>query len=265
MSIVVITIPDPAKQEFVYQLQSQTERVSLVIIQGRPPRAWYRAWTDLLHPTHFFYSIWLRLRPAYRTTLTWFRTIPNDPPLRPEWPAPTIWTDDINDPHIKQKIADQSPAVLAVWGSGLLDSDTVTLATHTINLHLGLAPDYRGALANQFAVARGDYNRIGYTIHDVNGRADAGYIIAAEAVTVHPDPRQTFSELNRRARKQFINITAALADGKLVPRSPQITTNGHVSRMRDWTPRRRYQLAKRLLHWRAAGKPAKSSLPAFIE
>ena len=265
MSIVVITIPDPAKQEFVYQLQRETDQVSLIIIQSSPPRAWYRTWKDLLHPTHLLFGLWLRLRPAYRTALTWFRAIPTDPPLRPEWPAPTIWTDDVNNHQVKEKIAEQSPTVIAVWGSGLLDDQITALAPHVVNLHLGVAPDYRGALANQVAVARGDYGRVGYTIHDVNERADAGHIIASETATIHPDPRQTFSELNRRARQQFLDTTISLATNKPVPRQPQTQNTGHVSRMRDWTPWRRYQLAHRLLTWRANGKPPSSSLSTFVE
>lgn len=264
MSIVVITIPDPVKQEFVRKLQEQTEAVSLVVIQNRPPKAWYRSVIDTLNPAHLYYSLLLRIRPAVRTALTWFRAIPSDPSLQENWYAPVIGTDDINHPTTKEKIAAAAPDVLAIWGSGLIDSDIVASARHTLNLHLGVAPHYRGALANQFAVGRGDAERIGYTIHYVNDRADAGDIIAARAITPQSDPRITFQTINQKARTHYIETIARLYSGKPIERRQQPpATTGHVSKMRDWTPRRRYQLGQRLLWWRRRGRFIRSPLPSF--
>ncbi len=264
MSIVVITIPDPVKQEFVRILQDQTDAVSLVVIQSRPPKAWYRTLADTLNPTHIYYSLLLRLRPAVRTALAWFRAIPSDPSLQDNWYAPVVWTDDINDSAIKARIAAAAPDVLAIWGSGLIDDEIIQTADHTLNLHLGVAPHYRGALANQFAVGRGDAERIGYTIHYVNGRADAGDIIAARAITPQSDPRTTFQTINQKARTHYIEIIARLCSGKPIERRQQSpATTGHASKMRDWTPRRRYQLGQRLLWWRRRGRFIRDPLPSF--
>ena len=264
MSIVVITIPDPVKQEFVRKLQEQTEAVSLVVIQNRPPKAWHRRVIDTLNPTHIYYSLLLRMRPAVRTALTWFRAIPSDPSLQENWYAPVIWTDDINDLATKEKIAAAAPDVLAIWGSGLIDGEIVASAGHTLNLHLGVAPHYRGALANQFAVGRGDAERIGYTIHYVNERADAGDIVAARTITPQGDPRTTFQTINQKARTHYIDIIARLWNGKSIERRQQsLTTTGHVSKMRDWTPRRRYQLGRRLLTWRRRGRFIRDQLSSF--
>lgn len=264
MSIVIITIPDPVKQEFVHKLQEQTNAVSLVIVQSRPPKAWYRSYIDVFNPVHIYYSILLRLRPAVRTALTWFRAIPSDPILQKNWYAPVIWTDDINNPVIKKRIAAATPDVLAIWGSGLIDNEIIQTTEHTLNLHLGVAPHYRGALANQFAVGRGDAERIGYTIHYVNERADAGDIIAARAITPQNDPRTTFQTINQKARTHYIEIISRLLNNKTIERRQQsVTTIEHVSKMRDWTPRRRYQLGKRLLTWRNSERFIRDTLPSF--
>lgn len=263
MNIVVITIPDPVKQEFVRILQEQTSAVSLVVIQSRPPKAWYRSLTDTINPTHIYYSVLLRLRPAIRTALAWFRAVPSDPSLQHDWHAPVIWTDNINDAAIKERIAAETPKVLAIWGSGLVDDEIIKTAEHTLNLHLGVAPHYRGALANQFAVGRGDAERIGYTIHYVNQRADAGDVIAARAIAPQSDPRHTFRTINQKARTHYIEIISRLCNGKNIERRKQPSMTGHVSKMRDWTPRRRYQLGRRLLTWRTRGHFIRNSLSSF--
>lgn len=263
MSIVVITIPDPVKQEFVRHLQEKTGAVDLVIIQERPPKLWHRRWYKSLRPTYLYYSLLLRLRPALRTALSWFRAVPDQTTLQKEWSAPAIWTDDINSPKTKTQIATHAPQVLAIWGSGLIDDDTINMAEHTINLHLGLAPYYRGALANQFAVGRGDLEHVGYTIHYVNPRADAGDIIAARAIPAQENPRDTFCTINEKARIHYIDIINKIVTGKTIDQRSQDTETGHLSRMQDWTPQRRYQLAIRLLRWRRSGRPPHSPLPAF--
>ena len=263
MNIVVITIPDPVKQEFVRQLQEQTNAVSLVVIQSQPPKTWYRSLTNVLTPTHLYYSLLLRLRPAVRTALSWFRAIPKDPALQKNWHAPVVWTSDINTSAVKRQIAEQTPSVLAIWGSGLIDKETTDLAEHTLNLHLGVAPHYRGALANQFAVGRGDAEHIGYTIHYVNSKADAGDIVATRTITPQSDPRDTFCTINQKARTHYISTISELIRGKRVVRRSQQITAGHVSLMRDWTPKRRYQLGRRLLAWRRHGRFIRDPLPSF--
>jgi methionyl-tRNA formyltransferase len=53
-----------------------------------------------------------------------------------------------------------------------------------LNLHTGWLPDYRGVKSEFWALARGERDRIGWTLHYMTPRLDDGDIVLRHAVTV---------------------------------------------------------------------------------
>lgn len=262
MPIVVITIPDSRKQAFVADLQAQSGgKVALVILQERPPRSWRERWQSwrargyMALVSDAYFGLRLRLDPAARRRLASFQAHATiaDPEA---WAAPVLRVPDVNDPRVAAELRRLAPQVLAVWGSGLLAHETVVLAPTALNVHLGISTHYRGAYANQRAVECGDYEHIGATIHHINGRADSGAVVAFLKANLAATPEETFQQLHDVTEAAFIQaILAYTADQEVAAVVPDISQSENL-RLRDWTPRRRWQLSQTLRHW-----PTQSDVP----
>lgn len=261
MSIVIVTIPGPAKKKFVSDLQTATNNaVSLVVVQERPHLSWRRriaawrklSWREMLRQA--YYRLRLRLRPELEALLAVFQATNTPTDAGAEWAAPTYNTDDINSDATFKRIQQEKPTVLAVWGSGLLSQRVVTLPTHALNLHFGISTAYRGAYANQRAVEKGDWGTIGTTIHYMNGRADSGAVLESRILSPQPTPQASFAALHDTARDSYVQYIAKLWRGESVTTHiPDITKSENL-RLQDWTPQRRYQVAQRLWDWHHAGQ-----------
>lgn len=258
MSIVIITIPGESKRAVVDRIQKESgDAVSLIIVQTPRRRSFtqrvsaiwnrYSWWEDI------YYGLRLRLDAGLRKQLEVFRARSN--PTVPTWSAPVIETDTINDPAIIERVRACQPTVLAVWGSTIITDELSSTAPHAINLHLGCAPHYRGAIANQRAVERHDFAHIGYTVHYINSRADAGDIIAQQCGATDTDPETTFTTLNDAAETAFVTATTTLAAGHTIPRQQQDSSQGENVRLREWTPAMRYRVANIIKQWHDIGTP----------
>lgn len=264
MSIVIITIPDARKQSFVADVQKATAgAVALVVVQQRPPRTWperIRDWQNrglkaLLEDV--YYGLRLRLSPAARQRLACFQAVSTKTPAAPGWSAPTLFVADVNDPAVLDAIKQIAPSVLAVWGSGMLHDTLITAAPVAFNVHLGISTHYRGAYANQRAVERDDWAHIGATIHHIERRADAGAVVATVPARLQAEAAETFAELHDRVEETFVDIITRVHAGETVSAQPVDISRSENLRLRDWTPRRRYQLACKLKTWCVATDTAR--------
>ncbi len=269
MSIVIITIPDKHKQQFVSDIQNITnQNIGLVVIQKPRPASWLQRLTRLVQPNikHTLQNLWytalLYLRPKLRSYLTIFRSR-SLPGTSTSWAAPTIETDDINSPEIQAAIAKAKPELLITWGCTIVKKPILNLAPKAINLHLGLAEQYRGAVANQYAVALGQLSAVGFTIHYVNHKADAGDIILSQAATINSDPLTTFQAMNDQAYQSFVEVVQKIHDKESLPRIKQDLQTGKNIRLQEWTPRRRYLLAKRMQNWLNTQNVPNSPIPNY--
>ncbi|MDO8600900.1 MAG: formyltransferase family protein, partial [bacterium] len=121
------------------------------------------------------------------------------------------------------------------------------------NLHMGFAPHYRGAIANQFAVLRGDHSRIGATIHYAEEKVDAGKILAVISADATKPPRELFRDLNDRAHARYLEIAEGLFRGEDLPATAQDISRGELFRLRDWNRETRYKLGRKMLQWERSG------------
>lgn len=258
MSIVIITIPGQAKRSIVQRIQNASDgQVALVIVQKPRPQSlrttlhrWYNA-PDRI--ANLYYGAKLRYQPKLRSYLDYFRARSHS--AVSEWSAPVIETDNINHPDIVSKVRAIAPKVLAVWGSTIICKDLTSLPEHAINLHMGCSPHYRGAVANQRAVERQDYDRIGFTLHYINGKVDAGNIITQQCGVPAASLLDTFTTLNDHAETALVETTVALASGHSISTTPQDLTIGENVRLREWDPKMRYRVAQLLRRWEIDGAP----------
>ncbi len=259
MSIVIITIPGASKQSVVARIQQQTnDRVALVVVQRPRPRSLLRTlhqwWYGPDRLANLYYGTLLRFRPSLRHYLNLFRARTATPDTT-SFSAPVLETDDINSPEVVAAVQECRPTVLAVWGSTIISPALIKSATHAINLHMGCAPHYRGAIANQRAVERRDLARLGFTIHYINGQVDAGHIIEQHCGAIAASPHETFAALNDAAEAALVRATSALALGEPLQTTPQDISNGENVRLREWTPTMRYHVACILKAWHDTNTP----------
>jgi len=82
-----------------------------------------------------------------------------------------------NTPEARQCIAALRPDVIVVHATGLLRPETFELAPVAINLHCGILPQYRGHDTVFWALAKGDYDHLGSTLHRIDAGADTGAVL----------------------------------------------------------------------------------------
>ena len=253
--IVLITIPGFDKVDFANRLHEATGgSIELVIIQKPKRRSVFASLKRLYRTMGFFgiprelwYALVLRLSKKRTRALGYFRThsVSDTRSFVPE----ILETEDVNGEEAYAALSRIAPKLLVVWGSTLLTKQTLATAERAINLHLGYCPHYRGALANQHAVLKGERDRIGATIHYINGRADAGDMLAVLAGDASKKPRELFRDLNDRARETYVDIATRLHRGESIPVQRQGHLSGNTLLLREWTPHRRFRVCERILRW----------------
>jgi len=102
----------------------------------------------------------------------------------------------INDKYYIDLIRQKDPDIIAVMGTCLLGKEIISSAPHTLNLHTGLAPYYRGDSTNLWPIIEGDFGVFGTTVHKLSLGIDSGDIIFTKQPAVYQD--DTFGKINSR-------------------------------------------------------------------
>ena len=262
MGIVIITIPGEAQRAFANSLHRLTrENVDLVVIQKQRPnhnslfsrlKRLYRAVGFWALPTQIWYAVLLRLDQAAKKTLEYFRAR-TTPVSESDYLAKTLEVISANDDEVLRVLQKLSPNLIVIWGSTIIKPRIIRTAKRAINLHMGLCPYYRGAIANQHAVINGHLTRIGATIHYAEEKVDAGDILATITVDVRKPPQELFRELNDRAVERYLEIAHRLFVGEELARIPQDISQGENLLLAHWTPKTRYRLARQIVDWERNG------------
>ena len=94
--------------------------------------------------------------------------------------TPNIYCEknDLNSDKILNYISSFNPNICIVFGSGILNSETLKiLPTDTINVHLGLSPQYRGSATLFWPFYNLEPQFAGATFHKVSDITDGGDIL----------------------------------------------------------------------------------------
>jgi folate-dependent phosphoribosylglycinamide formyltransferase PurN len=263
MGIVIITIPGESKRAFANSLHKITGgNVDLVIIQK--PKSNHHSLIDRLKclyktvglralPMEIWYALLLRLDKSAKNTLEYFRE--HSEPIFSEsgYLPKTMEVVSVNDNEVFEALLKISPNLMVIWGGTIIRPHIIRTAKKAINLHMGLCPYYRGAIANQYAVIRNHPRRIGATIHYAEEKVDSGDILATITADVSKPPRELFRELNDKAEKLYLNIAHRLFMDEDLPRTPQDISQSENFMLKNWTSKMRYGLAQKMVKWEKTG------------
>ena len=263
MNIVIVTVPGENKRLFVNSLYKRTGgKVDLVIIQKRNPnhrsffasiKHLYKTAGLLLLPRELWYAFLLRIDKSARNALEYFRVHGEQTSPETGYLPNVVEVDSVNSDEVFDTLRKLSPDLMVVWGNTILKSHIVGTARRAINLHMGLCPYYRGAVANQYALINNEPERIGATIHYVEEKVDSGDILETILADTTKPPRELFRNLNDRAEERYLEIAHKLFLSGNLPTKSQDMAQGKNFMLKDWIPSVRYKLAKQILEWEKTG------------
>lgn len=179
---------------------------------------------------------------------------------------PLMLTNTINGTEVKQRLRKLKPDLLLVHGTALLRDNILQTASHTINLHWGLSPYYRGTNCTDWALLLWDIQNIGVTLHRLSQRIDGGDIIAQAraALTPEDDVYSINMQLTKRGTDLMLRVLDAFIAGRKVQFVQQDLSRGYLTLNRHWSKRLRRHLQvmiRRGAVKRMIAHPARPPLP----
>ena len=104
--------------------------------------------------------------------------LPDGPPSPPRTRIWTVPAWEINSVAVQEQLAALAPDLVVVSGAPILKSNIFDMPRlGTLNLHFGIVPAYRGMHTIVTPWQRGEFSRIGATLHHVTDRIDDGPVV----------------------------------------------------------------------------------------
>ena len=101
---------------------------------------------------------------------------------------PVIRIPSVNSEEARTVLACLAPSVIVVSGTRIISRKTLDCVDATfINLHAGVAPQYRGVHGGYWALAEGRPELVGSTVHIVDQGIDTGPVLAQATFPVTSD------------------------------------------------------------------------------
>lgn len=127
----------------------------------------------------------------------------------------------VNSPECRALLQSLASGVIAVYGTRILKSATLAaVSVPFINYHAGINPKYRGQHPGYWALAEGDAENAGVTVHLVDAGVDTGDVLYQARVTF--DSEDTIASYQHLQAAHALPLFArAIEDalqGRLAPR-----------------------------------------------
>ena len=129
---------------------------------------------------------------------------------------PLINVADINSEEVRTHLAQIKPHLILVHGTSMISNKTLDGIPLVLNLHWGLSPYYRGSYCTEWALLHQDPLNIGFTIHRVSAKIDAGDILTqGRTVIVDSDTANRINmKLTRDGTRTLVKVIERLKTGK---------------------------------------------------
>ena len=221
-SFLIVTTRD-LREAYVLArfLQDRRQRFGILNITGRPLRDGVRVLRRLRRNRGTLYLADLALRKVLGAVhQPWLCAFPDvDRALAARLKAFAPHLDCVH-PHGDQAlffVQRFGPDYILLAGAPVLRPALFGLARHgAYNRHLGLLPFYRGSDCPIWALAGNDVERVGFTIHVVAEKVDAGDALVTARVPVTPgwSFEEYLAEIQVRASHAFLAVVQDLIGGE---------------------------------------------------
>lgn len=138
---------------------------------------------------------------------------------------PVARVSSVNAPECIDMLKRLDPAVVLVVGTRIIAGDVLgSVAAPFINYHAGITPKYRGVHGGYWALAEGDRENCGSTVHLVDEGIDSGAILYQARIDPTPDDNfSTYPYLQMVAALPMLAQAAQdAAAGRLVRRESDL-------------------------------------------
>lgn len=129
-----------------------------------------------------------------------------------------------NSDAVTALLSSLAPDLLLLGQTGIVRKRILAIPRiGTLNAHPGILPDYRGIDCALWAVHRGDWDKIGNTLHWVDAGVDTGAIIARKRFVIDTptEPEELEDALYDDGAMLMADIVQRLAAGETLPREAQ--------------------------------------------
>ncbi|MEU0947237.1 formyl transferase [Streptomyces canus] len=129
----------------------------------------------------------------------------------------------INDDSVVEALTRWRPDVTVVCGTSLIRPEVLDRAGLAINVHAGLLPYYRGNQCFFMALYRGDYGRIGASLHVATAELDGGPLLAVVRPPMAPTDHEEslYSRTMRQTMLVLVDLVHRMAAGESIPAARQ--------------------------------------------
>ena len=108
-------------------------------------------------------------------------------------PAPHLRVHSIDE--ALERVREAAPGFVLAMGTSILGSRWQSLGVPIVNVHIGIAPRYRGRFCWFWPVLEGHEDQVGVTVHVVSPRVDAGPVVLQRPVETRALGGRSFAEL----------------------------------------------------------------------
>ena len=113
-----------------------------------------------------------------------------------------ITSSELRSEEFASKIKSIKPALIIVYGTGLIKQEIIDIAPKIMNLHLGMSPFYRGTATTLWPYYDKRPEMNGCTIMKLDDGIDSGDIY--EIVLAEHDEKKTLNEINIDLNKKLL-------------------------------------------------------------
>ena len=139
-----------------------------------------------------------------------------------------VYGEDPADPALADAIRAAAPDVIfSFYYRAMIPADVLAIAPRgAFNMHGSLLPKYRGRVPVNWAVLHGE-TETGATLHAMEAKPDAGYIVDQTAVPILPDDTagQVFEKVTVAAEQTLWRVLPAMKAGQ-TPKRPNRLADG---------------------------------------
>jgi len=195
---IVLLIDDSDLSRLIYHALASEFSIEAVIREAQVPRSIFLkrrlkrlGWPTVLGQIVFAKCImpFLRLESSRRRAEILQQYGMDEAPIPAEH---VIDTESVNDAEVAALLQKLSPQVIVVNGTRILEEKLlIAVPGIFLNTHVGITPLYRGVHGGYWALASGDSEHFGVTIHKIDKGIDTGDIVAQAMTT--PDGIDNFS------------------------------------------------------------------------
>jgi folate-dependent phosphoribosylglycinamide formyltransferase PurN len=141
---------------------------------------------------------------------------------------PVVYCKTLNDSDVHEFLGETHPEVVAFTGGGLIGEKTLKKSgSGVLNCHMGVLPEYRGMDVVEWPILRGDFDKIGLTVHFMDEGIDTGDILTIQKID--PRPNDSISKLRKRMKPAMCELLVDTCINYLrgeVARKPQQECEG---------------------------------------